>query len=390
MRVEVLRAADEPDARAELVHRVRVERLVGEERHDDGRDAGGQRAERRAGASVVDHRGGVGHDLRLRDPALDVDALRQRSELGRIGLLAHGDEHAQRQVGDRVDHRAVEVRIGALGGRDSAEGDRHERIGRAVPPVGQRSADGADRRAVSVHAGRGLARGVEDGGRLGEDRRLLRAGRVRVGVQAEVRAQIVERLGRDGKEHVLVGGGEADADANVGHTVLLRGDQRGELARLAQDDVGPPALDEVQHRRERGAGVGADEELRGRRAEAVLVGRRALDQLADVPVALGRSERNEVERERVARGLDPDGLGPGDEHLVPGVVRGEDEGQEGAEVTGTAGAGDEDLHRFLFGRGLGAVRWWPMGAHWPVTWVTEEPVGAGQLTRRSSRRSPCG
>ena len=74
----------ERDPGAELGDPARVVGLVGEQRQDGERDA--RREPRPDGAepAVAGHRRGVRHDRRLRDPALRVDAVRQRAELGGI------------------------------------------------------------------------------------------------------------------------------------------------------------------------------------------------------------------------------------------------------------------------------------------------------------------
>ena len=61
---------------AELGDPAGVVGLVGEQRHDDLRDAGEQRAERGAEAAVADDRGRLAEDLRLRDPALGAHVAR--------------------------------------------------------------------------------------------------------------------------------------------------------------------------------------------------------------------------------------------------------------------------------------------------------------------------
>ena len=58
--------------------------LVGEQRDDRERHAGGHRGQRRARAAVADHRRRVGHDRALGHPPLDVDVGRQRRR-GRPG-----------------------------------------------------------------------------------------------------------------------------------------------------------------------------------------------------------------------------------------------------------------------------------------------------------------
>ena len=87
--------------RADLGDPRSVVRLVGEDRHHDLGHARQQRAERRAEAAVADHRRGAGEDLRLRDPALDADVVRERAELGRVGGVADR-HHAAAAAGRRA------------------------------------------------------------------------------------------------------------------------------------------------------------------------------------------------------------------------------------------------------------------------------------------------
>ena len=169
--------------------RRRVVGLVGEQRDDDLRDAGEQRAQRGAGAAVADHRVGLGEHLGLRDPALGAHVAGQRSERGRVGLFADRHEQPDRQVGERVDHRAVEVGEEADRRRDRAEAQIDERR-----PL--RGAHRPQRRRRVVEAQRprrlGLARQLK---RRGRERQVGRGGEPlarRVGLEARPRAQLID------------------------------------------------------------------------------------------------------------------------------------------------------------------------------------------------------
>ena len=76
--------AVERDAGAELGHAAGVVGLVGEQRQDRERDARREPGAHRAEAAVADHRRGVRHHVRLRDPALGVDVRGQRAERGGV------------------------------------------------------------------------------------------------------------------------------------------------------------------------------------------------------------------------------------------------------------------------------------------------------------------
>ena len=84
-----------------------------------------------------DHRRGRGEHLLLRHESLDVHAWWQGPESSRVGGLADGQQHPDRQAGEAVDDGGVQVREQAVRGSDRAERDVHQRIFAARPPIRQ-------------------------------------------------------------------------------------------------------------------------------------------------------------------------------------------------------------------------------------------------------------
>ena len=243
----------ERHAGAELGHAAGVVGLVREQRQDGERDARGEPRPDRAEAAVTGHRRGVRHHRRLRDPALRVDVARQRAEGGGIVFPAGGDEHADRQRGERVDRRAVEPGEEAHLRRDRAEREVHERRVVAAPPVGQR----LDRDRPLAEAAR-----VRGAGRVEQRRREREVGglRLRLGGQPEPRAQRRERRERD-RHELPLDRAEPDADDGDGHPGPLGGERPGELGALGQHEVGLPVRDDRAQVVERRGAVEADERL---------------------------------------------------------------------------------------------------------------------------------
>ena len=123
----------------------------------------------------------------------------------------------------------------------------------------------------------------------------------------------------------------------------LGGDRGGELARLADDDVGPPRVDRELDAGQRRAGADAPEQL----AQDELVG------LVGAGGADARPHRLDVVLERIgegdegqARALDARLRGDrgGDEDVVAGAADCVGEGDERAEVARAGSGGEEDAH----------------------------------------------
>lgn len=72
----------------------RVLGLIGEERHADDRPAGGERAQRGAGAAVADDGRGMGQHVALRYPALDPHIRRRGRQRVEVDVAADREQAA--------------------------------------------------------------------------------------------------------------------------------------------------------------------------------------------------------------------------------------------------------------------------------------------------------
>jgi hypothetical protein len=211
----------------------RVVGLVGEERQDRERPRRRQTAQHRPRAAVAgDHRG-LGQRERERHPRLDVHAGGQRSELRRVGLAAHGDEHARLDAGQRVDRGAVGVREEAVASRHRAQGDQHERALVARPPV--RHGVGPRRGLAEAHRAR---RRIERRRREREPRRRRQAEVRRLRRQPGVAADHGDPVGDRIGEAPDVGQRDVDRD---GRQPGPLGGERGRELRGVMDDEPPGA-----------------------------------------------------------------------------------------------------------------------------------------------------
>ena len=120
-----------------------VDELVGEQRDDHERHAGGQRAERRSRPAVGDDKGGVGEHVGLRHPRFDVSVLRDGPECVDVDTSADGEQDTRVKSGDRVKRGPVDGGGVRQPARDAAEGHIHEWRVAAIPAVGERGARGS-------------------------------------------------------------------------------------------------------------------------------------------------------------------------------------------------------------------------------------------------------
>jgi len=131
-------------------HAAGVRRAVDEHRHERLRHAGRERAERRAGPAVSDHRGGARQHLGLRHPALDRDRRRKRAQLDGVAAVADRDERLDGEVAQRFDRLAIDAGEVLGQRRLGPEADVHEVLAAARDDGG----------AEPVRAGVRLARPV--------------------------------------------------------------------------------------------------------------------------------------------------------------------------------------------------------------------------------------
>ena len=260
----------------------------------------------------------------------------------RVGVAAHGHEHADRQAGQRVDRLAVDAGVAVAQRRHRAEGHVDQRLV-AGRPTRDPAIDGGCRRLAEAQRRRRRRRE-----RVLERRRHERqVGPVeeacsgRVGRQPEHRAQLVDPdhdCGDDGVHLALL----RDADGDGRHAARLGRQRPGELGDLADDDVGPPYLAGGEGAGVRRTRVDAREDVAddafGRRLRRVA-------HLLEDQVALGGR--------RIVEGPQWQPLGAdhrcrpawsGDEDVGAGAAEGVGERDQRAEVAGAGFGRHEDAH----------------------------------------------
>jgi hypothetical protein len=193
--------------------------LLGSTASDHHWHAGGNRAERRAGAAV-DHGGGrVAQHALLRHPALDPDVVRRVRQRVKVEVAADGEQHAHRKLARRL-----------------------------VP--------GGVVETVRV----GLHSLVEPRGEDAEIRRAPQEIRTRIGPQALRLADRVDRAGCN-PERELFARREADGHTRVRDAVQLARQGRAVLVGVAQHGVGSPFLARSPQPRKGRRGVEPPEDL---------------------------------------------------------------------------------------------------------------------------------
>ena len=285
---------------------------------------------------MAHHRGRRAQDLRLRHPPLHPRVDGHRPELLGRPPVADRDQDVRLDRGERLERVAVELGEEVRARRLGAERDVDERAV-AVARGGRgrvRVAEAGDRR----RAGR-----VERRGREREQRGVAQRLQLLVGLQPGERPQLLQRpRGEQQRPRVAVERGhEVDAEAHLRHAEPLRGDRRGELHRLADDDVRPPRLDQREHAGQRRAAVHADEEVADHVGGVGLAPPDRRECLGDVRVAGGADGR---EGQAGALGGAANGLGAGDPHVVARAHAGAREREQRPEVAASARRREEDPH----------------------------------------------
>ena len=236
-------------------------------------------------------------------------------------MLAGGEEYPLRDAGERAGGGTQQLRVADL----RAEGGVHER---AVDARCGLEPEAANVRIALVE----------------------RARRAREHRAEAMRTEVVERRGGDRPQRAVGVRRRAEMDADVDERdVEALGDHaRRELARLAHDHLGTPALDQGVQRGQRGPRVEADEQLlddmhRARRG--VREHRRPRgDPVARLSHA-GEHEPAPLDH-ALRRGR------RGDHHLVPGAFASTGEGHQRPEVPAALPACEQNAHmRFRRPRG---------------------------------------
>ncbi len=162
-----------------------------------------------------------------------------------------------------------------------------------------------------------MRRVVERARRACQERSRPEAADLRVGRQAEARAQLVDNRSRRRGVDVLGARGQGDADRRVRDAQPLGRDRPGELGALAYDELRSPLLDERERAGKRGPRVTAREHLSQHMVVLPLEWQREHGQPRRLEHVLGRLRQRPVREPRPLR-LSRDLRGSCDEHLMAG------------------------------------------------------------------------
>ena len=143
--------------------------LVGEERHDHKRQAGGQGPECGPRATMADDKAGFPKDHVLRHPSFDMDVVGDRAQLRHVHPVADCEQHSYRDALHRLQRDPVQLRCARQGPGDAAQAQIGE--GERFAPPELRQVGDVGTRRFAVTAGVGVRVRVERGGKAGQVRR---------------------------------------------------------------------------------------------------------------------------------------------------------------------------------------------------------------------------
>ena len=165
----------------------------------------------------------------------------------------------------------------------------------------------------------------------------------RVGVEPDLRAHLVERLG-DREREALQVDARRDADADRRHARRLGDEAGGEVGDVEEDHVRLPALDDRADVRVGEARVDADEEIAGHERVGVVGGERPR-LFEDRRSRLVRRVGDRVMVEPGVGDHRPRRGGRGHDDVVVAAEEGVGEGNHGADVAGPGTGADQYAHK---------------------------------------------